>query len=77
VRVLTANKEHLIRLSLRELLPQLDGSEFWQVHRSLVVRASAIASATRDEQGKLRISLRQREQKLPVSRLYAHLFRAM
>jgi DNA-binding LytR/AlgR family response regulator len=77
VRVLTANKEHLIRLSLRELLPQLDGNEFWQVHRSLVVRASAIASATRDEQGKLRISLRQREQKLPVSRLYAHLFRAM
>jgi DNA-binding LytR/AlgR family response regulator len=77
VRVLTANKEHLIRLSLRELLPQLDGNEFWQVHRSLVVRASAIASAARDEQGKLSISLRQREQKLPVSRLYAHLFRAM
>jgi DNA-binding LytR/AlgR family response regulator len=77
VRVLTASKEHLIRMSLRDLLPQLNPAEFWQVHRSLVVRASAIASATRDEQGKLSIHLRQRARKLPVSRLYSHLFRAM
>ena len=40
-------------LSHRELLPQLDGARFWQVHRSLVVRADAIASARRDETGKL------------------------
>jgi DNA-binding LytR/AlgR family response regulator len=77
VRVLTPGKEHLLRTSLRELLPQLDPAEFWQVHRSVVVRASAIASATRDEQGRLSIQLREHEQKLPVSRLYAHLFRAM
>jgi len=48
VRVLTAHAEHLIRLSLRELLPQLDAHRFWQIHRGTVVRADAIARAERD-----------------------------
>src|SRR5262249_31067181 len=77
VRVLTADREYLIRTSLRELLPQLDEQDFWQVHRSVVVRVAAIESAARDESGKLRLSLRSRPEKLTVSRLYAHLFRAM
>jgi DNA-binding LytR/AlgR family response regulator len=38
VRVVTAEREHLIRLSLRDLLPQLDPQRFWQVHRGLVVQ---------------------------------------
>lgn len=77
VRVLTADREHLIRTSLRELLPQLDEQDFWQIHRSVVVRVAAIESAARDESGKLRLSLRSRPEKLTVSRLYTHLFRAM
>ena len=60
VRVLTAAQEYLIRTPLKELLPQLDGARFWQVHRSLVVRADAIASARRDETGKLWLTLRER-----------------
>jgi DNA-binding LytR/AlgR family response regulator len=47
------------------------------VHRGTVVRASAIESVTRDEGGKLHLTLRGRREKLPVSRLYAHLFKAM
>ena len=39
VRVVTADVEHLIRTSLKELLPQLDPQRFWQVHRGTVVRA--------------------------------------
>lgn len=77
VRVLTAASEYLIRTPLKELVPQLDASRFWQVHRGTVVRASAIDSVTRDEAGKLHLQLRGRAEKLPVSRLYAHLFRAM
>ena len=46
VRVITAEREHLIRTSLRELLPQLDPDRFWQVHRGTVVRADAIAIGT-------------------------------
>ena len=77
LRVVTADREHLIRLSLRELLPQLDAQLFWQVHRSLVVRAAAISTATRDEAGKVALQLRGRPERLTASRLYAHLFKGM
>jgi len=47
------------------------------VHRAVVVRASAIEAVHRDEAGKLALDLRGRPERIPVSRLYAHLFRAM
>jgi DNA-binding LytR/AlgR family response regulator len=77
VRVITAEREYLIRTSLRELLPQLDTQRFWQVHRGTVVRADAIATALRDESGKVHLTLRGSKDKLVASRLYAHLFKAM
>ncbi|HYF21525.1 MAG TPA: LytTR family DNA-binding domain-containing protein [Ramlibacter sp.] len=77
VRVLTAGHEYLIRTPLKDLLPQLDPQAFWQVHRGTVVRASAIEAVTRDEAGRLHLAVRGRTEKLPVSRLYAHLFKAM
>jgi DNA-binding LytR/AlgR family response regulator len=77
VRVLTATHEYLIRTPLKQLLPQLDGNNFWQVHRSVVVNADAIESVHRDEAGKLQLQLRGRDERLAVSRLFAHLFRAM
>lgn len=77
VRVLTAAKEHLVRISLRELLPQLDAARFWQVHRSVVVRADAIERAVRDESGKLALHLHGRPERLAVSRMHAHLFKGL
>ena len=77
VRVLTASAEYLIRTPLKELADQLDPQEFWQVHRSTLVRASAIATVVRDESGKLHLNLHGRPERLAVSRLYAHLFKAM
>jgi len=77
VRVLTAGREYLIRTPLKELAAQLDTHAFWQVHRGTLVRASAIASVTRDEVGRLHLALRGRPETLAVSRLYAHLFKAM
>jgi DNA-binding LytR/AlgR family response regulator len=77
VRVVTATREALLRTSLRELLPRLRADRFWQIHRGTVVRADAIATATRDESGKVFLTLRQRPERLVASRLYAHLFRAM
>ena len=77
IRVLTADREYLIRTPLKELLAQLDGQLFWQVHRGTVVRAAAIEAVTRDEAGKLQLQLRGRPEKLAVSRLYAHQFKAM
>jgi DNA-binding LytR/AlgR family response regulator len=77
LRVITADGEVLIRTPLKELLPQLDTSVFWQVHRGTVVRASAIHSVHRDEAGKLSLQLRGLAETWPVSRLYAQRFRAM
>ena len=77
VRVMTATREYLIRVALRELLPRLDATRFWQIHRGTVVRAEAIASAERDDSGKVTLRLQGRPEKLMVSRLHAHRFRAM
>jgi DNA-binding LytR/AlgR family response regulator len=77
VRVLTADHEYLIRTPLKELIPQLDANDFWQIHRGTVVRAAGIETVTRDEAGKAHLQLRGRKERLPVSRLYAHLFKAM
>jgi len=77
LRVLTASAEYLIRTPLKELLAQLDPQVFWQIHRGTVVRASWIDTVTRDEAGKLSLTLRNRPDRLAVSRLYAHLFKAM
>ena len=77
VRVLTAQREYLIRTPLKELLEQLDSEAFWQVHRGTVVQAAAIDAVTRDEAGRLTIALRGHADKLPVSRMFAHRFKAM
>lgn len=77
VNVVTADSEVLIRMSLKELLPQLDEQLFWQVHRGTIVNSSCVLSALREEGGKLSLALRGRSEKLRVSPLYAHLFRQM
>ncbi len=77
VRVVTASGEHLLRTPLKDLLEQLDPAEFWQIHRSTAVRADAIDSVQRDEAGRLHLSLRGCGERLVVSRLYAHRFRAL
>ncbi|MGZ5186634.1 MAG: LytR/AlgR family response regulator transcription factor, partial [Caldimonas sp.] len=77
VRVITATREHLIRTSLRELVPRLDANRFWQIHRGTVVRAEAIVSAEREESGRVTLKLQGRPERLVVSRLHAHRFKAM
>jgi DNA-binding LytR/AlgR family response regulator len=77
VRVVCSDSEVLIRTPLKELLPQLDPQLFWQVHRGTVVRATAIEAVHRDEAGKLHLAMKGRKDRLPVSRLYGHLFKAM
>ena len=77
IRVITAQREYLIRTSLRELLPLLDAQRFWQIHRGTVVQAREIAQALRDETGRVQLVLRRRPEKLQVSRLYAPRFKGM
>ena len=74
-RVITAQEDAIIRKSLRELLDVLDAEDFLQVHRSAIVRATAIDRIERDELGKHWLTLKQRPgEPLPVaSAVYARL----
>jgi DNA-binding LytR/AlgR family response regulator len=76
-RVVTAEGPALVRMSLRQLQEQLDPSVFWQVHRSTIVNANAIASVARDFGGRVLLALKNREERLAVSEPYHHLFRQM
>jgi DNA-binding LytR/AlgR family response regulator len=75
--VATAERDCLIRIPIRELLEQLDPAIFWQVHRGTLVNVSFIAGVTRDFRGHMALRLKQRDETLPVSESYAHLFRQM
>jgi DNA-binding LytR/AlgR family response regulator len=78
VRVFTHDgSEVLLRTPLKEMMQRLDAQVFWQIHRGSVVRATAIESVTRDESGRLSLRLKGQPDRLSVSRLYAHLFKAM
>lgn len=76
-RLVTADRESLIRMSLKELLEVLDPAEFWQIHRSTIVNMSAIAEVSRDARGHPRVHLKNRGEELEVSQPFAHLFRQM
>lgn len=77
VRVVTGDDEAIIRTPLKDLLAGLDPEVFWQVHRGVVVRVAAIDRLRKDELGKARISLRGRDDSLPVSAAFLHRFRGM
>lgn len=75
--VYTRDAELLIRTTVKELVKQLDGEQFWQVHRGTLVNVRQIASARHDSLGRVTLQLKDRSESLPVSRSYAHLFRQM
>ena len=65
------------KVMLKELAEGLDPEVFWQVHRGVIVRASAIARAQRDDMGRITLHLRQRADTLSVSQAYAWRFKPM
>jgi DNA-binding LytR/AlgR family response regulator len=76
-RVVTADSEVLIRKPIKELVDELDSDLFWQIHRSTLVNVNCITAVGRDFRGQPEIQLRNREEKLTVSRPFAHLFKQM
>jgi len=70
-------REAVIRTPLKELMIQLDAAQFAQVHRSVVVNLRSIAHVTRGLNETASIHLKGRDEVLPVSRSYLHLFRQM
>ena len=76
-RVVLADGEALIKTPIRELLDGLDAEVFWQIHRSTLVNANAIAAVTRDFRGQAHVKIKGKDESLVVSRIYSHLFKQM
>lgn len=76
-RVVHDGGDALIRVPLKELLARLDPKRFWQIHRSVIVAARCIAGAVRIDEGQMVVTLRDRGERLPVSRPFQGLFTAL
>jgi len=74
-RVVTTDGEALVKKTLRELASELDPRHFWQVHRGTIVNIRAISSVASDQTGRREIALKDRPEKIEVSRTFAHLFK--
>ena len=76
-KVVAADGEALIKKPIKELYDELDPEAFWQVHRGTIVNLRAIARVERDWRDQPVISVRGRDEKLVVSRTFAHRFKGM
>jgi DNA-binding LytR/AlgR family response regulator len=75
--VITRLEKASIRIPLKELLPGLNPDVFWQIHRSVIVRVSAIRTLRRNELGGLELTLYDSSEILPVSQAFRWRFRGM
>jgi DNA-binding LytR/AlgR family response regulator len=76
-KVVTADSESLIKKPIKELYDELDPELFWQIHRATIVSLRAIAKVERDWRDQPVITLRDRPEKLTVSRTFAGRFKSM
>jgi DNA-binding LytR/AlgR family response regulator len=76
-RVVTKNREALIRKSISELDKALDPSSFFKIHRKTIVNANFIEKVETSATGRGLVKLVDRSEIHTVSRRYSHLFRQM
>jgi len=69
--------EALIRKSIRELADELDPERFAQVHRSVIVNLHQVSQVARGPNETAEVHLKGRNEVLPVSRSFVHVFRQM
>ena len=75
-RVVAADCDGLVRLSLKELLERLGPARFMQVHRSVVVNRRHVHGVHRAGEA-LALEIKGRPERLKVSTPYHHLFKAL
>ncbi|WKE64774.1 LytTR family DNA-binding domain-containing protein [Gallaecimonas kandeliae] len=75
----TAEGNFLIKTSISQLETQLDGDQFWRIHRNCIVNVGRIHKVERDFSGHLFVYLKpgQGNRRLTVSRSYQQLFKQM
>jgi len=72
----TADGEFLLRLSLRELLGQLDPEQFWQIHRAVVINLAQVSRVER-HLGGMDVLLKDGHTRLQVSQSFQPRFKPM
>jgi DNA-binding LytR/AlgR family response regulator len=74
--VVCEDAEAVIRKTIREMAGALDPARFAQIHRSAIVNLAHVAQfAHLEDSGE--VTLKGRDERLPVSRSYLHLFQRM
>jgi len=76
-KVVTAGGDALIKKPIKELYETLDPEGFWQIHRGTIVNLRAIERVERDWRDQPVILLKDRPEKLSVSRTFASRFKSM
>ena len=76
-QVVTRDAVWWIRLSLKDLAEQLDGEQFWQIHRNAIVNLAHIDWVERDALGHMNIHLKHHAERLSVSQSFQARFRQM
>jgi DNA-binding LytR/AlgR family response regulator len=74
--VVCQDGEAVIRKTIREMAMALDPARFAQIHRSAIVNLAHVAQFAHVEDAG-EVTLRGRDERLPVSRSYVHLFQRM
>jgi len=76
-RVVTPERESLIRQPIGALALRVDPQKFWRIHRGTIVNIDAVSGIARDFHGHMRVRLKARNETLAISERYAARFRAL
>ena len=76
-KVVAADGDALIKKPIKELFDELDPDVFWQVHRGTIVNLDAVSGVLREDAERQFVLLKNRQEKLPISRQFTHLFKQM
>lgn len=77
VKVLTKDREALVRMPLKSLSLQLDPDVFWQIHRSTILNIQHLDFAQTSDGEQMHAHMKHLAEPLAVSRSFAHLFRSL
>lgn len=76
-QVVTGAGSWWVRLSLKDLGEQLDGQQFWQVHRNAIVNLAHVDCVERNALGHMSIHLKNHPETLSVSQSFQARFKQM
>lgn len=75
--VATLDGDSIVRMSLKQLISQLDPDLFVAIHRSTIVNVRFVRAVRKAVDGSMLLTLKGRTELLPVSEANRHLFRMM